>query len=151
MLSTHLIICQSPQALWLRHFVYTCHVFLSCSRDWEHNPLLTGFHAMLGQVLRSRHPLAGHPGSSGKWAAPEQRPLEAAFLEDFGVEDIEFLRTWHSWASGVAVAVVARAVACAAANVFPGSGLTLPGACRAQKLKAAIPPERGKIFQLLGG
>jgi len=99
------------------------------------------------QVLRSRDPLAGHPGSRGKRAAQEQRQLESAFLGCVGVEDAEFLRTWHSWASGVAIAVVARAVACAAANVFPSSGRTLRGACNEQKLEAAIPPECGKICQ----
>jgi hypothetical protein len=103
------------------------------------------------QVLRTRDPLSGHPGSSGKRAAHEQRHLEATFLGGFGVEDTEFLRTWHSWASGVAVAVVARAVAFAAANVFPGSVRTSPGVCSEQKREAAIPPERGKIHQLLGG
>lgn len=103
------------------------------------------------QVLRSRDPLAGHPGSSGKQAAREQRQLEACFLRGLGMEDAEFLRNWHSWASGVATAVVARAVACAAARVFPCSKQTLPEACSQRKSIIAIPPERGKIKQLLGG
>lgn len=69
------------------------------------------------QVLRSRDPLAGHPGSRGKFAAREQRLLEAAFLESLRAEDAGFLHAWHSWAAEVAAIVVTKAVTRAAVAI----------------------------------
>jgi len=63
------------------------------------------------QVLRSRDPLAGHPGSQGKAAAKAQRRLEEAFLGALSGEEAGRLRAWHSGAAEAAATMVAAAVA----------------------------------------
>merc|ERR550525_1483300 len=78
------------------------------------------------QVLRSRDPLFGHPGSQGKFAAREQRQREAALLGICTAESAELLRAWHSWAAQVATMVVNTVVTRAAVATRAESAQVTP-------------------------